>query len=279
MRLATIILAAAAALTAGAAEAASVEVRDAVVRVTVVPEARNDIQVQVLNPNDRLPISVRTEGARTIVDGGLRRRIRSCNGGRDGRGHVRVSGVGKVGWDEAPHLVIHTPRAVVLSANGAVRGEIGRSGGIDLDNSGCSHWTIADVAGDVSIEESGAGSIRMGSADRLKVSLSGASNIHATTLRQGMDAELSGAGGVNIDQFSGVLTAEVSGFGRVKVAAGRASMVRADVSGVGGVDFGGSTDGLDASISGVGNVRVKTVTGSVRKSVSGLGHVTVDNRP
>lgn len=274
MRLATMLLAATAALAAGAAQAASVEVRDAVVRVTVIPEARNDIQVEVLNPNPQLPITVRSEGGRTVVDGGLRRRIRNCHGNGE-KAHVRVTGVGNVGWSEMPHLVIHTPRAVVLSSSGAVSGEIGRSGGVDLENSGCSHWTIADVAGDVSIEESGAGSIRMGSADRLKVSLSGAASIHATSLRQGLDAELSGAGGVNVDRFNGVLSADVSGFGKVKVAGGRASMVRADVSGVGGVEFGGSAESLDASISGVGSVRVKSVTGSVRKSVSGLGHVTV----
>jgi hypothetical protein len=278
MRLTTLLLAATAALSAGGAQAASVHVRDAVVRVTVIPEARNDVQVEVLNPNAKLPISVRTDGGRTVIDGGLDRRIRNCHGSGE-RSRVTVRGIGTVDYREMPHLVIHTPRAVVLSANGAVQGEIGRSAGVDLDNSGCSHWTIADAAGDVSIDESGAGSIHMGSAERLKVSLSGAGNVHATSLRQGLEADLSGAGGVNIDQFAGALSAEVSGFGKVKVASGRASSIRAEVSGVGGVEFGGVADSLQAEISGVGNVRVKTVTGSVRKSVSGLGHVTVGEGP
>jgi hypothetical protein len=274
MRLQMLLLAAAAAMSAGAAQAASVDVRDAVVRVTVIPEDRSDVQVEVLNPNPELPIEVRTLAGRTTVDGGLHKRIRNCSGSGE-KTRIGVRGVGTVTWNEMPHLVIHTPRAVVVSANGAVQGDIGRSASVDLDNSGCSHWTIADSQGDVAISESGAGAIRMGAADRLKVDLSGAANIHATSLRQGLDAELSGAGGVNVDQFAGVLSAEVSGFGKVKVAGGRASVIRAEVSGVGGVEFGGSADSLDAEISGVGSVKVKQVTGSVRKSVSGLGRVSV----
>ena len=38
-------------MLAGAAQAASVEVKDAVARVTVVPEARSDIKVEVISPN------------------------------------------------------------------------------------------------------------------------------------------------------------------------------------------------------------------------------------
>ena len=71
MRLQAVLLAAAAALSAGAANAASVEVRDAVARVTVIPEDRRDIKIEVLNPNPRLPLKVSTEGDRTVVDGGL----------------------------------------------------------------------------------------------------------------------------------------------------------------------------------------------------------------
>ena len=73
-------MAAAAAFTAGAAQAASVEIKDAVARVTVIPEDRNDIKVEVISPNAQLPLTVRTLGDRTIIDGDLDRRIRGCNG-------------------------------------------------------------------------------------------------------------------------------------------------------------------------------------------------------
>jgi hypothetical protein len=274
MRLQIALMAAAAALSAGGAKAASVEIRDAVARITVIPEARNDVKVEVVRANPDLPIVVRNEGGRTVVDGGLFHRIRNC-GGSGENSHIRVSGVGNVDWNERPQIVIHTPREVSLSANGAVTGEIGRSGGVDLATSGCGGWTIADVAGEASIRASGAGSVRMGQAERLDAHLSGAGSLHATRLARGMDARLSGAGGVTVEDISGPVVAQVSGVGRVKVTSGRVSALRASVSGVGGVDFGGVADSLDASISGMGSIRVKQVTGEVRKSVSGIGHVSI----
>jgi hypothetical protein len=277
MRAHIVMLAAAAALSAGAAQAASVEIRDAVVRVTVIPEARSDVRVEVTSPNSKLPLAIRTEGDRTIVDGGLEHRIRSCNGSGEKRS-VRLRGLGAVGWNETPQIVIRTPRDVKLSADGAVSGQIGRSGNVDLANSGCSSWTVADAAGDVAIRASGAGSVRMGQAQRLTVRLSGAGAVHATHVHRGLDAELSGTGGVSVDELDGAMTADVSGVGKVKVDGGRASSLRARVSGVGGVDFDGVVGDLDASISGFGGVRVKSVTGAVRKSVSGIGKVTIADR-
>jgi hypothetical protein len=266
-------MAAAAALSASAAKAASVEIRDAVARVTVIPEARNDIKVEVIRTNPKLPIVVRNEGGRTVVDGGLFHRIRNC-GGSGENSHIRVAGIGNVDWNERPQIVIHTPRDVSLAANGAVTGEIGRAASVDVASSGCGGWTIADVAGEANIRASGAGSVRMGQASQLTAHLSGAGSLHATRLR-GLDARLSGAGGVTVEDIAGPVEAQVSGVGRVKLAGGRASSLRASVSGVGGVDFGGVAESLDASISGMGSIRVKQVTGEVRKSVSGIGHVSI----
>ncbi|WP_293902331.1 DUF2807 domain-containing protein [Phenylobacterium sp.] len=278
MRLQIALLVAAAAFTAGAAQAASVEIRDAAARVTVVPEDRNDVKVEIVAPNARLPLTVRTEGDRTVIDGDLYHRIRGCHGmGQDGR--IGIRGVGDVRWSEMPQVVIHTPRAVAIVTNGAVQGAIGRAGSLDLHNSGCSAWTIADVAGDVTLQESGAGSVRMGASSRLDVRLSGAANIHATHVRQGLEARLSGVGDVRVDQLDGAMDAQVSGVGKVDVDGGRASLVHASVSGMGSVAFGGVASDLDASISGLGSVRVQEVTGSIRKSISGGGSVQVAKRP
>jgi len=273
MRQQIVLLAAAAALSGGAAQAASVEIKDAVVRVTVIPEDRTDVGVEIIRPNAELPLSVRTFGDRTVIDGDLDHRIRNCDGGE--RPRIAVRGVGRVGWDEMPQVVIRAPRNVVLSSNGAVFGAIGRSASLELHNSGCSNWTVADVAGPAEIHESGAGSIRMGASDRLDVQMSGAAQIHATRVRQGLDARLSGAGGVRVDTLSGSMDAQVSGVGGVRVADGRASSMRASVSGLGSVEFGGAADRLNASISGMGSIRVKEVTGPVSKSVSGIGRVEI----
>ena len=82
-------------------------------------------------------------------------------------------------------------------------------------------------------------------------------------------------GGLDVDSVSGPIQAQVSGVGRIKVLEGHATTMRAVVSGLGGIDFGGQADGLDAAISGLGDIRVKSVTGPVTKSVSGGGHVTI----
>jgi hypothetical protein len=276
MRLAITIAAAVAALAAAGAAAAapSVEIRDAVVRVTVVPEDRADVKVEMLTTNPGLPLQIRTEGMATVISGGLAHRIYDCHT-RGDHPTAWVRGIGSVDYKDMPQVVIHTPRAVAIDASGAVYGSVGRAGSLDLENSGCSAWTVADVAGDATLRESGAGSVRMGSTGKLDVRLSGAGNVHATQVRQGLDATVSGAGGVTIDNLTGPMQAHLSGVGHIKVAQGHAGAVHASITGVGGVDFGGQAESLDASISGFGGIRVKTVTGPVTKSISGGGHVTI----
>jgi hypothetical protein len=276
MRLTIAIVAAATALAvAGVAAAApSLEIRDAVVRVTVIPEDRADVKVEMLTTNASLPLQVRTEGGTTVISGDLAHRIYDCHT-RGDHPTAWVRGIGSVDYKNMPQVVIHTPRAVAIDASGAVYGSVGRAASLDLENSGCSAWTVADVAGDTTLRESGAGSVRMGSTGKLDVRLSGAGNVHATQVRQGLDATVSGAGGVIIDSLTGAMQAHLSGVGRIKVAQGRVGALHASISGVGGVDFGGQAESLDASISGFGGIRVKTVTGPVTKSISGGGHVTI----
>jgi hypothetical protein len=282
MRLAVSFLAAAGlaaiASAAGAAEAPSVELRDVVAKVTVIPEDRADIKVELLATNPKLPLQVSTIGNRTFVDGGLKHRIHDCHPGR-AHPSVGVRGVGRVDADAMPNIAIHAPRDVIVASSGAVVGSIGRSGSLVLEDSGCSAWALADVARQATIRESGAGSVRMGSTGRLDVRVSGAARVHAVRAHEGLEAALAGAGDVEVDEIGGPLEAQVSGIGKINVAGGRASSVRAQVSGVGKVQFGGVADSLDAAISGLGSVRVKNVTGSVTKQVTGAGHVTVENRP
>ena len=262
--------------SAGAAAAAgpSVEIRDAVARVTIVPEDRADVKVEMITTNASLPIEVRTVGGTTLITGNLAHRINDCRGNRE-HPAAWVRGVGEIKFENMPQLVIHTPKAVVVDSSGAVYGAVGRAGSLDMQNSGCSGWTVADISGDASLRESGAGSVRMGSAARLALRLSGAGSVHATKVSQGLDATLSGAGGVDIDELNGPMTAHVSGVGHIKAAQGHATDIHASVSGVGGIDFGGDARSLDASISGFGGIRVKSVSGSVTKSVSGGGHVNI----
>ena len=97
----------------------------------------------------------------------------------------------------------------------------------------------------------------------------------APLCRKGLDASLSGAGNLKIERADGTIEADVSGVGKVNVEDGRATSVEARVSGVGGVEYGGTAENLEASVSGIGGIRVDRVTGNVRKSVSGIGRVTI----
>ena len=80
MRLAIALVAAASTFAAASAAAAapSVEIRDAVARVTVVPEDRADVKVEMITTNASLPIEVRTSGMQTVIDGKLAHRISNC---------------------------------------------------------------------------------------------------------------------------------------------------------------------------------------------------------
>src|SRR6202030_3663345 len=82
-------------LAASAAQAApAVEIRNAVVRVVVSPEARSDISIDVVRANPRLPLRIWRYAGRTYVDGGLAHRIRSC-AKRDGQPGFEVAGIGE----------------------------------------------------------------------------------------------------------------------------------------------------------------------------------------
>src|SRR5579859_2391692 len=133
MRLAIALTLAAVGLAAGGAAVAgpSVELRDAVARVTVIPEDRADVKVEMLTTNAALPLEVRTEGMTTVISGNLAHRISDCHS-RGDRPTAWVRGVGEVSYDNMPQVVIRTPKAVVLETGGAIYGAVGR-GATSLD--------------------------------------------------------------------------------------------------------------------------------------------------
>ena len=265
---------AAAAMTAGSAHAASVEIRDAVVRVTVIPEARSDIKIEITRANAKLPLSIRTLGDRTILDGDLDRRIRNCRSAGE-RSSVTVRGVGQVGYDEMPRVVIHTPRDVKLEAGGAVFGTVGRSVSLELDNAGCGDWTIANVAGLARISQAGSGGTRMGASGGLRIRVAGSGDVAAAEVTGGLDISIAGSGAASVRSIAGPLEITVAGSGDVLVGGGRATDMKVSVAGSGDIDFRGVADHLKARIAGSGDVHVNEVRGEISKSIMGSGRVTV----
>lgn len=275
MRLTPILLAAAAlSALAGAAQAASVEVRDAVARVTVVPEARSDIKVEFLTTNPRLPIQVRTFAGKTIVDGGLHHRIRGCRGTGDNT-HVDVRGIGDVDWRDMPQVVIRTPRDVKIEAGEAVFGSVGRSASLDLANGGCGDWTVANVEGAMRINQAGSGDTRTGVAGSARIRTAGSGDVATADVHGPLQVEIAGSGDVAVASVAGPMEVHVAGSGDVKVSGGHATTMTVAIAGSGDVDFGGVANQLKARVMGSGDVHARQVTGDVSKVVMGSGSVSV----
>lgn len=275
MRLSISLFAAAAAtLAAGAAQAASVEIEDAVLRVTVIPENRSDTRVEWVKTHPNLPMEVRTQQGRTVIDGGKGRQIRGCRGTGE-RTVVHVRGVGDIAYADMPQVVIRTPRDVSLEAEGAVFGAIGRSGSVELSNAGCGDWTIANVEGPLKVSQAGSGNTRTGSAGSARFRIAGSGDVAATQVRGGLDVDIAGSGDVAVASISGPLEVSVAGSGDVKVAGGRATTMAVSVAGSGDIDFDGVADSLKARIAGSGDVHVKQVRGEVSKTVMGSGNINI----
>lgn len=269
------LLAACGALCGGTAQAASVEIKDAVAQVTVVPENRADVKVEVVQTNPRLPLRLRTMFGRTIVDGDLRmNRIRNCRGSGDAT-VVRVAGVGDISAREMPRLVIHTPRNVDLTAGGAVYGSIGRAANVTLANAGCGDWSVANVDDLLKVNVAGSGNLRAGTAGQGQLRVAGSGDLRATDMRGRLDVDVAGSGNVTVASVSGPLRVHVAGSGDVKVAGGHAPAMTVSVAGSGNVNFRGVADSLEARIAGSGDVRAREVRGRVSKSVIGSGGVFV----
>ncbi|MGA0604348.1 GIN domain-containing protein [Caulobacter sp. KR2-114] len=238
----------------------TVRIRNAAVRVVIVPEARADVVVRVVKANPRLPVFVGVTGDTTIVDGHLQTWFLRCRGhGRDFR--VRTMDRGAFGYDDLPLVVIETPldaRVATggLGAGGAVTGSVGRADALSLDLGACGDWTVANVRDRLSVAVGGSGDVSTGSAGSARLTISGSGRLRTRAI-------------------AGDLSARVSGSGEVEVAqAGHADL---DVSGSGDMRLGPVTGGLRASISGSGDLKVERLAGDFDSTVSGVGDVKVSD--
>jgi hypothetical protein len=265
----------AALLCAGAAYAApGVTIDHAIARVTVIPEARTDVAVSVIRGNPRLPLKVTRLGDQVVIDGGLGWRSPNCHT-RFGRPSASVWGVGDIGYDSMPQVVIRTPRGAHIASGGAVFGAINSGDSVDLADSGCGDWTVSDQAGPLRVRLAGSGDVRAGSAASADLALSGSSDFTMNAARGGLSAAISGSGNVTAASVSGPLRAHVSGSGDVSVHGGAVTDMDVAVSGSGDVHFGGVARSLQARIAGSGDVSVARVTGPVTRQVTGSGDVSI----
>jgi hypothetical protein len=262
-------------LAAGAVQAApSVEIRHAVARVTIVPEARSDVAVFVTRANPRLPLRITREGDTVVVDGGLGWRNINCHA-LFGRPGASVWGIGNIGYDDMPQVVVRMPLQAKAGAGGAVFGAVGPGAGLDLANSGCGDWKVADQNGPLRLSLAGSGDVRAGTAAAAEVHISGSADVNMHAARGGLTAAVSGSGDITAARVDGPLHVRVSGSGDVRIGDGAVTDMNVSVAGSGDVHFGGVAQSLEANVAGSGDVSAGRVTGLVSKHVAGSGDVSV----
>jgi hypothetical protein len=265
----------AALLTAGAAAAApGLEIRDSAVRVTIIPEARSDILVTVSQTNPRLPLRIRRVGDGVVVDGGLMGVGMNCHS-MFGKAKVSIWGKGDFAQSELPILTVHTPMDVKVGAGGAVFGVIGRGASVQLANSGCGDWTVANVSGPLHLSLSGSGDVHAGSSGPAEIHTSGSGDVFARVFDGGLTAGISGSGDIHAEAVNGPLVAHIAGSGDVVANGGAVTDLQVAIAGSGDVTFHGVAQTLKASIAGSGDVVVGHVTGAVSKHIAGSGDVRI----
>jgi len=268
-------------LGATGAQAASVEIKNAIARVTIIPEARSDVAVTVVRDDPHHPLKVDTwSDGRTVVDGGYFGGIfggvgiTDCNS-HEGLPHVRVFGGESVGHGTMAEVVIHVPMDARVSADGAVYGEVGRAESLDLRIAGCGDWIVANVRGRLSLSDSGSGDVRTGTAGEMKISTAGSGDIYARSTSNGLEANITGSSDVNIKEAWGPMKVRINGSGDLKIDGGHVSGLDVFIAGSGDVNFRGVADTVTAFVAGSGDINVAHVTGAVKKSIAGSGDVNI----
>ncbi|HWA00424.1 MAG TPA: DUF2807 domain-containing protein [Caulobacterales bacterium] len=273
--------------------AAGVHIEHAAARVVVIPEARQDISIEINNPGGvPTPAVSFEEGADKIeIDGQLRGRVRDCR--EDG---VVLSGYGQLAADQLPLITIHAPMAVDISVDSGSTTQIGRAQSVEAAFGGCGAATIADVAGPLKLSVGGSGRITAGGARELDLELGGSGEVRTGAIASGASVSMGGSGEVSLASLTGDLRGQLGGSGTFTVQSGaigradidmsgsgqtrlsaRVQQLSVDIAGSGGVSVDhGPTAEADLDVGGSGHVRLMGPVDTLRVSLAGSGDVSVD---
>ncbi|HBD02010.1 hypothetical protein A3K29_03610 [Candidatus Collierbacteria bacterium RIFOXYB2_FULL_46_14] len=109
----------------------------------------------------------------------------------------------------------------------------------------------------------------------LEAKLQGVTNVEADYLTSA-DIHVSGTGSFKCQTIEGdSLTVKISGMGNSTVESGKVTTFQAQVSGMGGISFGGEAVNADLSVSGMGSINLFACTGQLKKKKSGMGNISV----
>jgi len=289
------------------AQTPTLRISHAAARVVISAENRTDIAVSVSGGASRLPpLNVRRDGRAVVVDGGLDTHSMSCGGDYSqthlfgGIDHVhdtrrvKLAGVGWVKVSDLPVITVHAPRAIAVSAGGAVWGDVGPSESLSLDAGGCGDWRIGAVRGKLGVHVAGSGDIQGDTAGALDVSvavsgdvslhsiagpthidLAGSGDVHLGAVAGAIDARLAGSGDLVADRVEGDVTAKLAGSSDMKINGGHAPQLAVQIAGSGDFVFNGVAGSVSASVAGSGDIHVAHAQGPVAKSVIGSGDISV----
>lgn len=279
-----------------------IKVRHAVARMVVIVEDRTDVSVEIEGGTAGLARpTVSHVGDEWRIDGELgRNATRNCNAGssqarQPGQGaSVEVRGKGRIDLSAAPLIVVRTPRHVDVEVqDGAVFGAVGRgAASVEIENSGCGHWTVANVSGPLSLSITGSGDMRAGTSTELAANIMGSGDLFAGSTGdvaanimgsgdmvlgagRDLDANIMGSGDIRLARVEGSVSANIMGSGDIVVAGGRASNLSATIPGSGNIDFRGQAGAVSATITGSGDIHVASSNGPISQSTMGSGRVRV----
>ncbi len=288
--------------------AAALHIQDAAIRVTVIAEDRDDIDVTLVSANRGLPVWIERSGDQVRVRGNL---SWGYHCGPDDK-LVFLWGFAPVAVTDLPRIVVRAPRDATIDAGGIVFGDIGRTHSLALSATGCGTWTLGDVETSLNLRQTGSGTVRAANADSLRLSLTGSGDLFVNRVRGAMTLELTGSGDVKVDsggaldcqitgsgdvrvgavsgptrvalrgsgdvllgRVSGPMTAEIMGSGDIRANDGQVSSLDASITGSGDFVFRGTAANLNARIMGPGDIYVARVTGRVNQTIRGSGDVRV----
>ncbi len=257
--------------------AREVQLRDLAAIVRVVPQARDDVALIIAHPGALPAPELRVSGNRLIVDGKLRRNVRSCDGEGDDF-EVEIAGRGTLRGRQLPVIEIRVPRAAVVSSSGAVSLRVGNAASAHVTLSGCGDAEIESVEGEANLTVAGISAVRLFQAGSARVAVAGAGDVEIGAVLNGLTASIAGAGDLTAQRVDGPTSIAVQGAGDVTIRDGRADVLTVVVAGAGDVIHNGSARQLDATVVGAGDVRVRRVEGEVNRRVLGGGEVVVSQR-
>ncbi len=255
-------------------DARQVQLRDVAAIVRVTPESRSDVAVAIVNHGPLPNPEIRISGNRLIIDGELRRRIRSCRADGDNF-EVEVSRYGRLRNRDLPVIEVRLPQHAEVSAGGAVRLYMAAAESAKVRLDGCGDADLVRVEHEADIAVSGSPDLRLYDAGTATVAVAGAGDVVLGVVREGLTLSIAGAGDIVAARADGPTNIAVQGAGDVTIRDGRASTLSVVLTGAGDVTHNGSAQTLDVVILGAGDVRVREVSGAVNRRVLGGGDVIV----